>query len=184
MIAITRETSETKVRVELQRPALNGVAVATIDTGVPFLDHMLNTLCRYSGVSITVTASGDMRHHTIEDVAISLGMALHKFIPATAARFGARTVPMDEAVVQAVVDTGGRAFYQGPIPSSLYDHFMRSLAENAKMTLHIRILRGSDRHHMVEAAFKALGLALRDAVRDSGSDAVFSTKGAVSAVVE
>jgi imidazoleglycerol-phosphate dehydratase len=91
---------------------------------------------------------------------------------------------MDEAVVQAVVDTGGRAFYQGPIPSSLYDHFMRSLAENAKMTLHIRILRGSDRHHMVEAAFKALGLALRDAVRDSGSDAVFSTKGAVSAVVE
>ena len=176
MTEVNRETAETKVRVELS--ASQGAA--EIATGVPFLDHMLVTLSRYSGINMTVNASGDLRHHVIEDVAITLGMALLEFIPATAVRYGSRTIPMDDAVVQAVLDTGGRAYYRGPIPSSLYNHFLRSLAENARMTLHIRVLRGRDRHHIVEAAFKALGLALRDAVRDSGSGAVFSTKGPVA----
>jgi imidazoleglycerol-phosphate dehydratase len=84
---------------------------------------------------------------------------------------------MDDALVQVVLDLGGRSWYRGPIPSSLYDHFLQSLADNAAMTLHVRVLRGRDRHHIVEAAFKALGLALRQAL--APGTAVFSTKGAV-----
>ena len=84
--------------------------------------------------------------------------------------------------MQAVIDVGGRPFYRGPIPSSLYEHWMRSFCDAARFTLHIRVLRGEDRHHIVEAAFKALGLAIRDAARDSG--AVFSTKGAIALEVE
>jgi imidazoleglycerol-phosphate dehydratase len=175
MTVVTRETGETKIRIELQ----NGDKPSQIGTGVPFLDHMLNTLARYAGVTMNITASGDLKHHIIEDVAIALGTALQRFIPATAERYGCRTIPMDDAVVQAILDTGGRVYYRGPIPSGLYNHFIRSLAENAKMTIHIRVLRGHDRHHIVEAAFKALGLALRDAMRDTGAAAVFSTKGAV-----
>jgi imidazoleglycerol-phosphate dehydratase len=89
---------------------------------------------------------------------------------------------MDDALVHVSIDTGGRPYYRGPLPSSLYDHWMRSYADNAKATLHVRVLRGSDRHHVVEAAFKALGLALRDALAETG--AVFSTKGAVSLEAE
>jgi imidazoleglycerol-phosphate dehydratase len=175
MTIVKRETSETRTTVELRRDG----TTSRIATTVPFLDHMLTTLARYSGITMNVDAVGDMKHHIIEDVAITLGAAVARMVPATAARYGARTIPMDEAVVNVVLDTGGRAFYRGPLPSSLYDHFMRSLAENAKMTLHIRVIRGSDRHHIVEAAFKALGLALRDAIVETG-DGVFSTKGAVS----
>jgi imidazoleglycerol-phosphate dehydratase len=86
---------------------------------------------------------------------------------------------MDDALVQVAVDLGGRPFYQGPLPSTLYDHWMRSFADNAKATVHVLVLRGTDRHHIVEAAFKALGLAIHDALQDSGSGAVFSTKGSV-----
>ena len=85
---------------------------------------------------------------------------------------------MDEALVQVTIDAGGRPFYQGPLPSSLYEHWMRSFADNAKMTIHIRVLRGTDRHHIVEAAFKALGFAIRQALVET--DAVFSTKGNVA----
>ena len=85
---------------------------------------------------------------------------------------------MDDALVHVAVDLGGRPYYEGPLPSTLYDHWMRSFADNAKATLHVRVLRGRDRHHVVEAAFKALGLAVRDAFVETG--AVFSTKGAVA----
>jgi imidazoleglycerol-phosphate dehydratase len=179
MTTVRRETRETKISIELRR----GGADSQISTTVPFLDHMLVTLSRYSGVNMTVSATGDLNHHIIEDVAIALGTAIARMNPPTAVRYGSRTIPMDDALVQAVIDTGGRAFYRGPLPSTLYDHFMRTLAENAKMTLHIRVLRGFDRHHIVEGAFKALGLALRDALADSGSSGVFSTKGAVDAEV-
>ena len=84
---------------------------------------------------------------------------------------------MDDALVHCSLDLGGRPYYQGPLPSTMYDHWMRSFSDNAKATLHIRVLRGTDRHHVVEAAFKALGLAVRQAFVDSG--AVFSTKGGV-----
>jgi imidazoleglycerol-phosphate dehydratase len=175
MTTIRREPAETKISISLQAES-NG---SQISTGVPFLDHMLTTLARYSGIAMNISASGDLKHHVIEDVAITLGTALARIVPVSAARYGARTIPMDDAVVNVVLDTGGRAYYRGPLPSSLYDHFMRSLAENAKMTLHIRVIRGVDRHHIVEAAFKSLGLALRDALAESGTE-VFSTKGAVS----
>jgi imidazoleglycerol-phosphate dehydratase len=152
--------------------------VSSVSTGQPFLDHMLVTFARYSGLDLTLEASGDLPHHLVEDVAISLGVALTALLPATAARYGDRTVPMDDALVHCALDLGGRPFYRGPLPSTLYDHWMRSFSDNARATLHLRVLRGTDRHHIVEAAFKALGLAIRDALAESG--AVFSTKGSVA----
>jgi imidazoleglycerol-phosphate dehydratase len=174
MSKIERRTSETTVEIEM----VVGKGTGQISTGVPFLDHMMTALARYSGIDITISATGDLKHHTIEDVAIAAGQAFAKMLPAACARYGESTIPMDEALVQVVVDTGGRPYYQGPLPSSLYEHWMRSFADNAKMTLHIRVLRGKDRHHIVEAAFKALGLALRQSLVET--EAVFSTKGSVS----
>jgi imidazoleglycerol-phosphate dehydratase len=176
MTSITRETNETRIRVELTR----GSGTADVDTGIRFLDHMLVTLARYAGIDLRVHARGDLTHHVIEDVAICVGAALADLVPPHAARYGDRTVPMDDALVHCALDIGGRPYYRGPLPSTLYDHWMRSFADNARATLHLRVLRGTDRHHVVEGAFKALGFALRDALVDvGGSDAVFSTKGAV-----
>ncbi|MEO8577146.1 MAG: imidazoleglycerol-phosphate dehydratase [Gemmatimonadales bacterium] len=170
---LERNTHETRIGLELTI----GNGKAEVQTGLPFLDHMMTTLARYSGLDMTLVAEGDLKHHLIEDVAIVVGSAVREIMPEACVRYGERTVAMDDALVQSVVDTGGRFYYWGELPSGLYDHWMRSLAENARMTLHIRVLRGSDRHHIVEAAFKSLGLALRDALREG--DAVFSTKGAV-----
>lgn len=178
MSVIIRETKETRIRVQLEQ----GSGMATVQTGAPFLDHMLVTLARYSGLDIGVIATGDLRHHLIEDVAIALGAAIAAMLPPTAARYGDRVVPMDDALVHVSIDVGGRPYYRGPLPSSLYEHWMRSFADNAKATLHVRVLRGTDRHHVVEAAFKTLGLALRDALTETG--AVFSTKGDVSLEAE
>lgn len=176
MSIIVRETRETRIRVEL-RPAPAGEP-PVIDTSIRFLDHMLATFARYAGLHCRVVGTGDLRHHVIEDVGICVGAALAELVPPTAARYGDRTVPMDDALVHCALDLGGRPYYLGPLPSTLYDHWMRSFADHARATLHLRVLRGTDRHHAVEAAFKALGLAVRDALADSG--AVFSTKGAVS----
>jgi imidazoleglycerol-phosphate dehydratase len=173
MSKIRRKTRETDVTVDL-RPGIGESKAQTTDA---FLDHMLITLARYAGLEIDVQASGDLPHHLIEDVAITVGAALLDEIPAACGRYGEATVPMDDAVVQVVLDAGGRSWYEGPLPDRHYDHFMRSLAAAAATTLHVRVLRGNDRHHVVEAAFKALGLALREALRQT--DAVFSTKGAV-----
>jgi imidazoleglycerol-phosphate dehydratase len=178
MTVVVRETRETTIRCEIVR----GAGRATVATGEPFLDHMLVTFARYSGLDLTVQATGDLPHHLIEDVAICVGAAVAATLPATAARYGDRTIPMDDALVHCALDLGGRAFYRGPIPSPLYDHWMRSFSEHARATLHLRVLRGRDRHHIVEAAFKALGLAIRDAFVESG--AVFSTKGGVALRVE
>jgi imidazoleglycerol-phosphate dehydratase len=174
MTVVARETKETTIRCEL----VLGTGTATVATGEPFLDHMLVTFARYSGLDIDLQAKGDLPHHLIEDVAICVGAALSALLPPTAARYGDRTMPMDEALVHCALDLGGRPFYRGPLPSALYDHWMRSFSDNARATLHLRVLRGRDRHHIVEAAFKALGLAVRDALVDSG--AVFSTKGNVA----
>jgi len=171
MTTVERTTRETRIRATIT----TDLAATAIDTSVPFLDHMLQTLARYSGLGILVQARGDLRHHIIEDVAIALGKALASFAPATCARYGDRTLPMDDALVQCALDLGGRSYYLGPLPSGLYDHWMRSFADNAGATIHLRVIRGSDRHHVVEAAFKALALALSDALRNT--DAVFSTKG-------
>jgi imidazoleglycerol-phosphate dehydratase len=173
-MTINRETNETQIRVDLAR----GSGTADIDTGVRFLDHMLGTFARYSGLDLHVRARGDLKHHLIEDVAICVGAAVAEAVPHNAVRYGDRTIPMDDALVHCAVDAGGRPYYRGPLPSALYDHWMRSFADNARVTLHLRVLRGTDRHHVVEASFKALGLALRDALVETG-DAVFSTKGSV-----
>jgi imidazoleglycerol-phosphate dehydratase len=171
---VVRDTKETQIRVELE--ATGDIAANAVDTSIPFLDHMLVTLARYAGLSVRVHARGDLRHHLIEDVAICVGAAIAEITPSTAARYGDRTVPMDDALVHCALDLGGRPYYRGPLPSRLYDHWMRSFADNARATLHLRVLRGVDRHHIVEAAFKALGLAIREALVESGT--VFSTKGA------
>ena len=170
---VERKTKETTIRVE----ASIGTGVARVDTTVPFLDHMMTALAKYSGLNLTIKARGDLRHHIVEDVALTVGQAVAALVPRGAARYGERTVPMDDALVQAVLDVGGRPFYRGPIPSTFFEHWMRSFCDAGKFTLHIRVLRGEDRHHVVEAAFKALGFSLAQALADTGS--VFSTKGTV-----
>jgi imidazoleglycerol-phosphate dehydratase len=177
MSTIFRETGETRVRIDLAPFAGAEDGSTRISTGEPFLDHMLVTLARYAGFGLQVEATGDLRHHLIEDVAITLGLALRDEIPETCRRYADATVVMDDALVQVALDLGGRFYYEGPLPGTLYDHFFRSLAENARITLHLRTLRGRDRHHIIEAAFKSLGLALHHAM--APGDAVFSTKGAV-----
>ncbi|MBX3148427.1 MAG: imidazoleglycerol-phosphate dehydratase [Gemmatimonadales bacterium] len=172
MSVITRQTKETNIRLELVR-----TGPIVVSTTVPFLDHMFVTWARYAGLGLTLEATGDLRHHLIEDTAIALGLAVREEFPPPIVRYGQKTVPMDDAVVEAVLDLGGRPYYEGPLPSSLYDHWMRSFADNAQATLHLMVHRGTDRHHIVEAGFKALGMAVRQAVQPT--DEIASTKGAV-----
>ncbi len=169
-LSVRRKSRETEVTVR-------EAETARVDTGLPFFDHMLTTLLRYADLGWEVHARGDLRHHLMEDVAISLGVALQRRIPPSAVRYGQRTIPMDDALVEAVVDVGGRAYYRGKLPNALYEHVLRSLSENARITLHVQVRRGRDRHHVLEATMKAVGLALRQAL-SQGED-VFSTKGAV-----
>jgi imidazoleglycerol-phosphate dehydratase len=175
MTTVVRNTRETQIRIELAQ----GTGAATVDTTVPFLDHMLATLARYASLDLTVTARGDLRHHLIEDVGIALGGAVAALVPERAARYGDRVIPMDDALVHVSLDLGGRPYYCGPLPSNLYDHWFRSFSDNARATVHVRVLRGRDRHHVVEAAFKALGVALREALRATSEAGMFSTKGVV-----
>lgn len=174
MTRLERSTKETTIDLAVDRRG-GGISVTTDDR---FLTHMLETLARYSGLGLTVRATGDLRHHLVEDVAIALGLALKKEAPERAARFGWALIPMDEALAQAAVDLGGRPYYVGPLPSRLYEHFLQSLSVNLGATVHIRMIRGKDKHHMVEAAVKAFGTALRQALAQG--DTVFSTKGSVS----
>ncbi len=175
MKTIVRETKETRVSVSLG--AARADAEIRVTTGQPFLDHMLETLAFYAGLDCTLEATGDLKHHLVEDVAIAFGEAVATILPERASRYGERTLPMDDALVQVALDLGGRPYYEGPLPAALYDHWMRSFATQARATLHVRVIRGRDRHHAVEAAFKALGLSLRQALAESG--ALFSTKGGV-----
>jgi len=155
-----------------------GTGAARVATDNRFLDHMLTTLARYSSLDIELRARGDLKHHLVEDVGIVIGQAVGSLVTPTITRYADRTVAMDDALVQVTIDLGGRPYYRGPIPSPLYDHWMRSFSDHAHATVHIRVIRGQDRHHAVEAAFKALGFALRDGLAESGS--VMSTKGQVA----
>ena len=140
MSTVVRETKETQIRVVVTR----GTGLATVDTTRPFLDHMLVTLARYSGLDLTVHARGDLPHHLIEDVAICVGAAIAAALPPTAARYADRTIPMDDALVQCALDLGGRPYYRGKLPVAIWEHWMRSFADNAKATLHLRVIRGTD----------------------------------------
>lgn len=174
MKRLERTSQETRVLVELQP----GEGRCLVETRLVFFNHMVATLARYAGLSLLLRADGDLKHHLMEDVAITLGQAVRRLVPEKSARFGERTVPMDDALVQAVLDAGGRPYYRGKLPNALYQHWMRSFAENAGLTLHLRVLCGHNRHHMLEAAFKAVGLALRDALEEAG--VVTSLKGQVT----
>lgn len=174
MSGFRRETRETRIELRVRR----GSGPSSVETGDRFLDHMVTTLARYAGLEIELDAEGDMRHHLVEDVAITLGLALAEEAPVRATRYGWAVVPMDDALVRAAVDMGGRPWYEGPLPSNLYTHFLQSLAFNLKATLHVEVVRGRDKHHVVEAAVKAVGLALRQAMEEG--EGVFSTKGSVA----
>jgi imidazoleglycerol-phosphate dehydratase len=193
---IARKTSESDVVVELN---LDGTGVTEISTGVPFYDHMLTALGKHSLMDLTVSATGDVAidsHHTVEDVAICIGEAIKEALgdKAGISRFGSATVPLDEALAQAVVDVSGRPYFVhvgepigqathligGNFAGSLTGHVLESIAHHAEITLHMRVLAGRDPHHIVEAQFKALARALRAAVAvDPRVKGVPSTKGAL-----
>jgi imidazoleglycerol-phosphate dehydratase len=173
MSRLERKTKETQIVAEVRA----GAGVANVSIPDRFLAHMVETLARYASLDIDIEATGDLRHHLIEDVGIVLGQALKAALPEGIARFGSALIPMDEALVEAAIDVGGRPYYVGKVPSKLYTHFLHSFATNLDATLHVRVIRGSDRHHVVEAAVKATGMALRQALQPRAE--VFSTKGAV-----
>jgi len=191
---IERATNETDVRVTL---ALDGTGTGARDTGVGFLDHMLDLLARHARMDLDVKAGGDLQtgaHHTAEDVAIVLGQALDGALGDRAGivRYGAATVPMDEARATCAIDISGRPFtlFEAQLPPGStggFDHelteeFFRALANSAKLTLHLRVQSGTNAHHMIEAAFKAFARALREAVAiDPTETGVPSTKGTLTA---
>ena len=190
---IDRTTGETKVRVAL---GLDGTGAGERRTGVGFLDHMLDLLARHARFDLSVQADGDLHtgaHHTVEDVGICIGQALDQALADRSGiyRYGQATVPMDEARASCAVDISGRGLlvFEGELPPGAignYDHelteeFLRAVAGNAKLTLHLTIEAGSNVHHMIEAAFKALARALRGAVAvDSSEPGVPSTKGTLT----
>ena len=187
---IERKTKETEVRVHLN---LDGNGRARVSTGISFLDHMLELFARHGLFDLEIECRGDLEiddHHSVEDIAISLGRALKEALgdKAGIARYGEATVPMDEALCRAVVDLSGRFFlvYEvetrrhtiGNFSVELAEHFWRSFAEAARCNLHIDALRGRNTHHILEGTFKATARALRQAVeRDARIVGVLSTKG-------
>ncbi len=187
-----RETGETRVAVTL---VLDGTGTATVSTGIGFLDHMVRTLCRYARFDATIQASGDLvvdDHHTAEDVALSLGAAIDQALGERRGinRFGHGYAPLDEALARAVVDLSGRPWpvvelqlqreMLGGLATENVTHFFNSLAIAARASMHIDVIRGKNDHHKAEAAFKALGLALRIAVARDGTDTVPSEKGTLT----
>ncbi len=190
---IERRTAETDVRLALE---LEGSGAGTRDTGVGFLDHMLDLLARHARIDLEVSVSGDLQtgaHHTAEDTAIVLGQALDEALGERVGitRYGWATVPMDEARASCALDISGRPFtlFSADLPPGatggfeyeLTEEFFRALANAAKLTLHLRVEAGSNAHHMIEAAFKAFARALRQAAAiDPGESGVPSTKGTLS----
>ncbi len=189
-----RATAETDVRLSL---TLEGSGAGTRQTGVGFLDHMLDLLARHGRMDLDVAVNGDLQtgaHHTAEDTAIVLGQALDAALADRSgiSRYGAATVPMDEARASCAIDISGRPFtlFEADLPAGstggfeheLTEEFFRALATAAKLTLHLRVEAGSNAHHMIEAAFKAFARALREAVAlDSTETGIPSTKGTLTA---
>ncbi len=159
---IKRETRETSVTVELN---LDGKGKFEVDCDLQFLKHMVETLARYADFDIKMTAKGDNDHHLIEDVAITLGKALRDALgDKPIERMATATVVMDDAMVMTSLDLVDRPYCEADCPDPMYTHFFRSFAMTAGITLHILAIRGFDEHHIIEAGFKSMGKALRDAV--------------------
>jgi imidazoleglycerol-phosphate dehydratase len=187
---VQRQTKETDVRLMLN---LDGIGRSRISTGLPFLDHMLELFAKHGLFTLEVICQGDLEiddHHSVEDIAITLGQALTEALGDKGGikRYGEATVPMDEALCRSVIDLSGRFYlvYEvqtrrqkiGNFSVELAEHFWRSFAETAKFNLHIDCLRGRNTHHILEGTFKATARALRQAVeRDSRITGVLSTKG-------
>jgi len=189
-VSLERTTGETRINLSL---TLDGEGRSDIRTGIPFFDHMLTLFSRHGLFDLEVVAKGDIEvdfHHTVEDVGITLGQAFAKALGDKAGirRYGHAYVPMDEALARVVVDCSGRPFlaYDAPrgveaiglFPFQLVEEFLRALAVNAGLTLHVSVLAGRDAHHMAEGIFKALGRALDIAVsHDERVKGIPSTKG-------
>jgi imidazoleglycerol-phosphate dehydratase len=189
---LTRTTRETDIRLRLN---LDGTGQSSLKTGVGFLDHMLDGFARHGACDLDVQCSGDLHvddHHTTEDIGICLGTAIDKALGDRAGirRYGHAILPMDEALVLCAIDLGGRPFFAweatmptpkvGTYDSELVPEFWRSVATLGRMNLHVRVLSGSNTHHVIEAIFKGLARALRDAWEpDPRCGGVPSTKGSL-----
>jgi len=187
---VHRVTSETDIAMTL---TLDGAGAAEVSTGIGFLDHMLELFAHHAGFDLVVAAHGDLDvdgHHTVEDVGLALGQALKDALGDKRGirRYGSCLLPMDEALAMVVLDLSGRPYFVhdlqlagvriGEFEGGLTAHFWRSLSMQAGMTLHVRLLAGSDAHHIVEAVFKGVARALAQACERHGrGDAVPSTKG-------
>jgi imidazoleglycerol-phosphate dehydratase len=188
---LERRTAETTVVVTLD---LDGTGRADVHTGLGFLDHLLIALARHARLDLTLRCDGDLHvddHHSAEDVALALGLALDRALGDRRgiARFGWALVPLDEALARVAVDLSGRSFADvtlgltrgaiGTLSAENVSHVLRSFATAARLTLHADVLKGDNDHHRAEAAFKAVALALRQAVARSGFDDIPSTKEAL-----
>ena len=173
-VKIERKTKEVNITVELD---VDGKGTVEVETGIKFLDHILVTLAKHGLFDLKVKATGDLKHHVSEDLALVLGQALRKVVDKGKGikRFGSAHVPMDESLARATVDLGGRAYIMRNLElaqSQIEDletedigHFFDSLAQASKANLHLTVLYGSNEHHKIEAAVKALALALRQALQ-------------------
>jgi imidazoleglycerol-phosphate dehydratase len=186
---LERQTGETEVRVEL---VLDGEGHSDVETGLGFLDHMLASLAKHGRFDLQLACEGDLEvddHHTAEDTALALGAAIDRALGERRGirRFGHAFAPLDEALARVVIDFSGRPSAHvdigfrreriGDIATENLSHFFVSLATTARMTLHVDLLKGANDHHRAEAAFKALALALRQALATDGTAEVPSTKG-------
>ena len=188
---LQRNTKETAIELDLE---VDGAGATTIATGIPFFDHMLEQLGKHAGFDLRIAARGDLEvdlHHTVEDVGIVLGNALREALgdKRGVRRFANALVPLDEALVQVALDLSGRPFlvydvepvaeWIGTFDPQLAEEFWKGFVDGARITLHIRSVTGKNGHHVIEASFKGVARALRDAVKVEGDD-VPSTKGTLS----
>ena len=185
---VTRNSKETKLRARVDLDAEGKVKVAT---GLAFLDHMLEQVARYGGFDLSLRGAGDLHvdpHHLVEDAGIVLGQALSQALGDRTgiARFAAAYAPLDEALARVVLDLGKRPYLSynvplrgriGTLESEVLEEFWRALSIHAGATIHVDVIRGRNRHHIAEATFKALGLALRQAMTLGGGPGVPSSKG-------
>jgi len=172
---LTRQTKETNVKLSLN---LDGVGESRINLSDEFFKHMLDTLAKHASFDLVINASGDIAHHLIEDVAITLGKGLRDALGDDPIdRVATSVVPMDEALVLVSVDLIDRPYVKVEVPDLMFEHFLRSFAMESRATIHSQVIRGQDNHHIIEATFKALGLSLKKATRRS--DLLMSTKSKV-----